>query len=335
MSKTSVRTADTSSIDQVVVEAPARLHLGFLDLNGGLGRRFGSLGVAIDGLSTRLVATSIPGPDDEISGPEAARIAVMLPDLRRRLPGLPPVRVTLQAVIPAHSGLGSGTQLGLALTCALTRLAGQPLDLLEAARGLERGARSGIGIGAFLSGGVILDGGKGADDDPPPVIGRVDFPTSWRIILLMDGRREGLSGAAERQAFKNLPPFPAETAGDLCRHAVMAFLPGIARADLTLAGPAIGHIQRRVGDHFAPAQGGRFTSPDVAAALAGLEALGIAGVGQSSWGPTGFALVDSPERAEALAGQLRFQWPALEIVIVQGRNEGARIQVGTMPAMRP
>ncbi len=26
--------------------APARLHLGFLDLNGGLGRRFGSLGLA-------------------------------------------------------------------------------------------------------------------------------------------------------------------------------------------------------------------------------------------------------------------------------------------------
>ncbi len=32
----------------VRVIAPARLHLGFLDLNGGLGRLFGSIGLAID-----------------------------------------------------------------------------------------------------------------------------------------------------------------------------------------------------------------------------------------------------------------------------------------------
>ena len=32
----------------VRVVAPARLHLGFLDLNGGLGRMFGSIGLAVD-----------------------------------------------------------------------------------------------------------------------------------------------------------------------------------------------------------------------------------------------------------------------------------------------
>jgi predicted sugar kinase len=35
----------------VSVTVPARLHLGFLDLDGGLGRRFGSLGMALDGPS--------------------------------------------------------------------------------------------------------------------------------------------------------------------------------------------------------------------------------------------------------------------------------------------
>lgn len=328
MNTTSARTVPDSGCAQVTVEAPARLHLGFLDMNGGLGRRFGSLGLAIDGLSTRLVATTIPGPDDEIAGPESARVAALLPDLRRRFPGLPPVGITIETAIPPHSGLGSGTQLGLALTSALARLMGQPLDLHAAARDLERGARSGIGIGAFIAGGVILDGGKGEDDDPPPVIGRVDFPPDWRVVLLMDGRREGLSGAAERQAFKDLPPFPAEAAGELCRYAVMAFLPGVARADLSLAGPAIGHIQRKVGDHFAPAQGGRFTSPDVTAALAALEAEGIAGVGQSSWGPTGFALVDGAERAKKVADLLRRKWPALTIMVVTGRNVGAGIEAG-------
>ena len=40
----------------VMVEAPARLHLGFMDLNGATGRRFGSLGLALDGFSTRIYA---------------------------------------------------------------------------------------------------------------------------------------------------------------------------------------------------------------------------------------------------------------------------------------
>ena len=38
----------------IEVTAPARLHLGFLDLNGGLGRRFGSIGLAVDQPATRL-----------------------------------------------------------------------------------------------------------------------------------------------------------------------------------------------------------------------------------------------------------------------------------------
>jgi beta-ribofuranosylaminobenzene 5'-phosphate synthase len=38
----------------VRVVAPARLHLGFLDLHGGLGRKFGSLGVTLDEPRTAL-----------------------------------------------------------------------------------------------------------------------------------------------------------------------------------------------------------------------------------------------------------------------------------------
>ena len=40
--------------DRVTVSVPARLHLGFLDLNGGLGRRFGGIGLAINQLGTRI-----------------------------------------------------------------------------------------------------------------------------------------------------------------------------------------------------------------------------------------------------------------------------------------
>ena len=38
----------------VQVTTAARLHLGFLDLAGDLGRRFGSIGLAIDAFETRV-----------------------------------------------------------------------------------------------------------------------------------------------------------------------------------------------------------------------------------------------------------------------------------------
>src|SRR5260370_13087261 len=94
--------ADTKRGDraaQVVVFAPARLHLGFLDLDGGLGRRFGGLGLTIDGFGTRLRMAPAPAP--AASGPGAAR---SLPYLHhaaaaRRLP--PGPRVTLHEARPA------------------------------------------------------------------------------------------------------------------------------------------------------------------------------------------------------------------------------------------
>jgi predicted sugar kinase len=43
-----------ATVARVTVTVPARLHLGFVDLNGELGRRFGSLGIAIDTPRTRL-----------------------------------------------------------------------------------------------------------------------------------------------------------------------------------------------------------------------------------------------------------------------------------------
>jgi hypothetical protein len=59
-----------AAVAGVRIEAPARLHLGFVDLHGGLGRRFGSLGLALEDLGvcvrvSRADATSIEGPGTE------------------------------------------------------------------------------------------------------------------------------------------------------------------------------------------------------------------------------------------------------------------------------
>ncbi len=92
----------------------------------------------------------------------------------------------------------------------------------------------------------------------------------------------------------------------------------------------VAEVQRVVGDHFAVAQGGRYTSPAVAEVLRWAEAEGFAGVGQSSWGPTGFVLTASADDAEELvrAARRRFgELSAVRLCTVRGCNHGSRISI--------
>jgi len=86
-----------------------------------------------------------------------------------------------------------------------------------------------------------------------------------------------------------------------------------------------------VGGHFAAAQGGVFTSPEVAMAMGFLAAQGAVAIGQTSWGPTGFCAVASQAQAENLVQQLQNQIrqqgtvETLDFIIASARNRGAEI----------
>ena len=314
-------------IDSVTVRAPARLHLGFLDMNGGLGRRFGSLGLAIDAYETRVSVRR--AAQMSVGGMEAERARQIL----AKLSGLPEIdssfAVSIDAAIPAHTGLGSGTQLALALAAALHHLALRTGDLSQYAALTQRGARSGAGIGLFVTGGCVVDGGRGANTDVPPIIARAAFPEAWRIILVSDQSQRGVSGTDEIDAFAALPQFPAAHAGEICRRVLMQVLPGLAEADIASFGGGISAIQEIVGDHFAPVQGGsRFKSRAVEALLHVLVRAGATGIGQSSWGPTGFAFAADISAAERLVAAVspKAAEMRLDIRICKALNRGAMIE---------
>jgi beta-ribofuranosylaminobenzene 5'-phosphate synthase len=317
-----------SPCEAVEVFAPARLHLGFLDLNGGLGRRFGSLGLTIDGIGTRLTVTrGAAAGRREATSPRAQR---MLDTLNAgRFAALGPLGIRIETAIPEHAGLGSGTQLGLAIAAGVAALAGESLSPRALASLVERGARSGIGIGAFDTGGFLVDGGKAADDTPAPIIARAIFPPAWRVILIFDAEGRGLSGAAEIAAFQALPAFPEAMAAQLCRLTLLRLLPGLHEADFAPFADSIGEIGARLGDYFAPVQGGRYASPRVAAALDWLRGEGFSGIGQSSWGPTGFVFVADRDEAQAVQNALAQRFGAegaLSFRVCAGRNRGAELR---------
>jgi beta-ribofuranosylaminobenzene 5'-phosphate synthase len=311
--------------DCVTVSAAARLHLGFLDLHGGLGRRFGSLGMAIEEPETAIdLSRSLK---NFIEGPQADRAGAYLDLLVAHLAVPTGHRLVVRHAIPTHTGLGSGTQLALAVGAALRKLHRLPPDLRADAALLERCTRSGLGLGYFIEGGIALDGGRAEGDAPAPIIARLPIPQDWRVLLILDPTRHGLHGAEELAAFKALPPFSAELAAHLCRVALMQALPAAAESDLANFGRAVTQIQAHVGDYFSSAQGGRYASPRVAAVLDLLARHGADGYGQSSWGPTGFALAASPAEArrwQLLASPLASA-SGLALMIVKGRNHGAAV----------
>lgn len=293
-----------SSRGSVFVEAPARLHFGVLDLTGRLGRSFGGLGAAIPCPSLLLEVASAEQMSAE--GPDADRAA----EFARRflhahgLPGA--ARLVVHRAIPSHTGLGSGTQLGLAVARALAELHGLPADPVDLARTVGRGKRSAIGTWTFALGGFIVEGGRRVgSEEIAPLLARFAIPESWRYVVAVPHGPRGLSGAAEARAFDHLPPPPTGDPERVSHLVLMQLLPALVEGDIRSFGQALSAVQRITGGWFAQEQGGVFAPGPSEHLVERMAAWGAAGVGQSSWGPAVYGLAASQQGGRELAARVR------------------------------
>lgn len=308
----------------VTVATTARLHFGFLDPSGRTSCPFGSFGLSLDRPWTRL--TLRHAREDAFSGPEAGRAARYLRAIAEAHGVDNAYWLDISEAIPSHAGLGSGTQLALAVGAAFAALEGLDLSPPDIAALLGRGARSGIGIATFETGGAVLDSGP-CDGALPQLVARVPFPRSWRTLLIFDPETKGLDGAEEIAAFEASPAYSEDARAALEARIVERALPALETQDFGVFCEEVGYLQARMGDYFAPRQGGIFTSPRVGVVLEALRAAGVTGLGQSSWGPTGFAFAESESDATRLfeiASEADTS-AALQLVLAEGRNEGAEI----------
>jgi beta-ribofuranosylaminobenzene 5'-phosphate synthase len=315
----------------IFVEAPARLHFGVLDLRGDLGRRFGGLGAGIPQPS--LLLEVAPASELIAEGPDAARAR----EFARRFLGHHGIdagaRLTIHRQIPAHSGLGSGTQLGMAVARALAELHALPTEPLALARAVQRGLRSAIGIWTFALGGFIVEGGRRpGSEEIAPLVARLPIPEQWRCVVVVPPGNPGLSGEAEASAFEGLPPPAAEQVERVAHLVLMQLLPALVESDLASFGAALSAVQRITGAWFAAAQGGTFAPGMGERLVRCLGAWGAAGVGQSSWGPAVYGVVEG----EAAAAELSRRAGELlggAGLIFQGRfaHGGARLWRGGTP----
>jgi len=320
----------------IVVRSSGRLHMGFFDLHGGLGRKFGSIGLSLAEPALAIEAHAaghlhVSG-EASVPGTVLAKATAIAQQLIARLDLNGAIDLYISQHIPEHAGLGSGTQVALAVGSAISRLYKLDLSTRQIAELAGRGRRSGIGIAAFDGGGLLIDGGRSASPDAhavPPLLARYDFPDEWTILLIFDSTQPGIHGEQEKLGFNQLPVFPESLAAYLCRHVLMQAMPALVERDLTAFGQAIQVLQQHVGDYFAPVQGGRYASRAVGEVLHYLQQAGVACFGQSSWGPTGFAIFENAGTARQYARELqaKFDNPALSWKICKASNKGADIAV--------
>jgi beta-ribofuranosylaminobenzene 5'-phosphate synthase len=306
------------------VVAPSRLHFGLFHVptsDGGRRdeRAFGGVGIMIE--SPPLVVTAQPAATWQFEGPSASRAQSFAmrflqsaPESDRR-----PFQLLIEQCPEEHTGLGVGTQLALAVAKALSIAWGGPEQTArELAPLVGRGERSAIGIHGFDRGGLLMEAGKREGEAVSPLTDHVALPSAWRLVLLRPPAAPW-HGDRERAAFAAASP------GDpvLLRNiAETAIFPAARMGDVGAFGEAVHEFNRRAGEPFAPSQGGPYSSPAVEELIAELRGLGIRGVGQSSWGPTVFAIVPDGDTALSLVLRFRSRLP----VIVSRVSTGHRVE---------
>ncbi|NIC00069.1 beta-ribofuranosylaminobenzene 5'-phosphate synthase family protein [Halobacterium sp. R2-5] len=318
----------------VRVESGGRLHFGFLNLSLSHDRLYGSLGVALD--QPRVAVEAEPADalrcDHERAREHAERACELL--------DVPGAAISVCGELPPHVGLGSGTQLALAVLSAVARAHGRDADVREFAPELGRGGRSGVGVATFEAGGFVLDAGHPTGlfttEAPargewavPPVAARHRIPDDWRFLLVVPDADTGKNGSDEdesmRSAVEAADPGLADRISGVVTRRV---LPALASGDVAAFGAAVAEVGRLNGAWYADEQGGVYRPPVgcIVDALAGSPA--VSGAGQSSWGPAVYGVTDA-DRADAALAAGREALDAAgvggDVRVVAPRNEGARV----------
>jgi beta-RFAP synthase len=295
------------------VVAPSRLHFGLFNVPAagraaGCERVFGGVGLMLDlpGVVVDVRTADswqFEGPLASRAQAFAARFMLGVPEGRRRA-----FQVLVERSPAEHTGLGTGTQLGLAVGKALAVACGEgELPSTELASRVGRGERSAVGVHGFDRGGLLADAGKLPGESVSPLLAHVSLPESWRVVLFTPPVTGKWHGEYERRAFATASAGQPRALRKLAEEAI---LPAARAGNIDAFGEAVHEFNRKAGEPFAAAQGGPYASPETEELIADVRAWGVKGVGQSSWGPAAFAVTPDSETAVSLVKAFRARVPA-------------------------
>ncbi|MGZ5502040.1 MAG: beta-ribofuranosylaminobenzene 5'-phosphate synthase [Halobacteriota archaeon] len=312
----------------IQVVTPSRLHITLIDLNGALGRIDGGVGLTLDYPSIRINAKkdaqlSVSGTTEFAERIKSAASAVLT---QYNING---VAIDVVQEYPNHVGLGSGTQVALAVGTAISELYDLNLKPTTIAKLTGRGGTSGIGVAAYEFGGFLVDGGhKGKTEflpssasgkfGPGPIIARHDFP-DWAIVLAIPNLR-GASDKREIDVFQKQCPLPLNEVQELCHVILMEMLPAVVEHDIESFGRSINRVQT-IGFKRRELE----LQPFCAHLVQFMRENGAIGAGMSSFGPVVYGITDGKQLLRAVQSYLNDSIGG-KVREVKAQNTGAYVQ---------
>jgi beta-ribofuranosylaminobenzene 5'-phosphate synthase len=320
---------------EVRVSAPSRLHFGLFALQSPTGssqRSYGGVGVMVS--QPGMVVRVRPAQGHSVAGPlaeRAADFAVRWSQFYGR--SLDQVSIEVVESPPDHVGLGTGTQLGLAISAALSAwYDGHVPQPDELARSVGRGLRSAVGAYGFSLGGLIVDRGKLPGEFLSPLDCRLTLPDDWRFVLVRPSQGSGLAGETEQRAIDRSNQQLEAITEKLVAEARESLLPAAALGRFEPFAASLGRYCELAGQFYLKVQGGPYNGPAVTALAERIRSLGHVGLGQSSWGPTLFVACRNQASAKELVQQLSTgDSPPLQVTISPVCNQPAQVEIRREP----
>jgi len=331
---------------KIRVTTPCRIHLSLIDENGYTGRVDGGIGLMLDRPNVIFEATNHAEEfkieahkyyreSIEVINEQASKIFKAFNINNKNF------HFNLKRYFPSHVGLGSKTQLSLAIAVAITKLKNiSDVSLKDLTKLVNRGGTSGIGWRGFEKGGFIVDAGhefgKGKEKEtflpssaskeanPALTILRYPIPEQWRFVLVIPNVKKGAYGDEEINIFQSHAPIPKEEVNEVSHQILMKIVPGIIKNDLECFGEGLKRIQN-IG--FKKVE--IFLQHEIVKkTLAFFEDYGAKAFGMSSFGPSVIGIVESDDEANNLlkAVQLHLNGNVGHIYLCKPNNYGAKIE---------
>ncbi|BAA81440.1 conserved hypothetical protein [Aeropyrum pernix K1] len=298
---------------RVRVSAPSHVHAGNYDIEGSIGRLYGTVGLALG--EPRLTLEASPSHSVEVEGGSRRREAEDLARLYLDKVGsrgcrLEGVKIRIYEEIPAHVGLGSTTALALSIGSSIYRICGlEPLDLRELAVTAGRSLVSALGLYSFEQGGLIVDGGfVRGERRPPPLVFRAHVPGSVKVVVALPERPIAKILDIKRredELLARMPPMDPSMAGWASRVVLLGIMANAAEGRWGEAARWMGEFNRRLGEYWAGEQGGIYCCSEVEEIVRAMVDAGAWSGLQSSWGPTVYGLTPARRAASVLEAARR------------------------------
>jgi len=331
---------------RIRITTPCRIHLSLIDENGYTGRVDGGIGLMLNRPNVvfeasnnaqefKIEANKYYRESIEVINEKASRIFKAFNVNNKNF------HFHLKQYFPSHVGLGSKTQLSLAIATAITKLKNMSnLSLRELTKLVERGGTSGIGWRGFEAGGFILDAGhdfgKGkeketflpssasANANPAITLLRYPIPENWSFLLAIPNVKKGAYGDEEISIFQSHAPIPKEEVNEVSHQILMKLIPGLMKKNLECFGEGLIRIQN-IGFKKIEISLQHQIVKDL---LKFFDSYGLKAYGMSSFGPSVIGITENEDTTASLLKEVQKRLKSIggHIYICKPNNTGAKIE---------